>query len=490
MKIKLRGSIFFFLIIVIISVSFNGCSLKENKNQHPNLVIVFPDQLRSQSLGYMGLEKVKTPNIDQFAYQGLVLTQAVTNYPICSPTRAMLMSGKYPHTNGVLSNCNSFSAPYGYELKTEERTWSDILKEKGYSMGYIGKWHLDNPHEPYIDCANNKGEPKWNEWCPPERRHGFDYWYAYGTYDHHLRPMYWTTDADRNSFHYVDKWGPEHEADLAIRYIENEGDSLRKPDSPFALVVSMNPPHMPYDAVPEKYKLLYKDIPLEELCKQKNIPPAGTKWGDYYRKNIKNYYAMISGVDRQFGRILMALKEKSIEKNTIVIFLSDHGNCLGMHEEISKNNYYEESMRVPFIIRWMGKIYPRHDDLLWSIPDIYPTLLDLMGFEDDIPDDVMGTDYASLFLTLKGDRPKSQLYVKAPVNQPGFGTRGVRNHKYTFAITKSEDGSKVQVLFDNQKDPYQMDNIAETNPDVVSEFTGELDGWLKKTRDPWLTTGQ
>jgi arylsulfatase A-like enzyme len=352
-------------------------------------------------------------------------------------------------------------------------------------MGYIGKWHLDNPYKPYIDCANNVGDPKWNEWCPPDRRHGFDFWYAYGTYDYHLRPMYWTTKAGRKSFHYVDQWGPEHEADMAIKYLKNEGDSFRIHDKPFALVVAMNPPHMPYEAVPDKYKKIYRDIPIENLCKQKDIPPVGTKWGDYYRKNIKNYYAMISGVDEQFGRILKVRKQEGLDGNTIVIFLSDHGNCLGMHDEISKNNYYEESMRVPFIIRWTEKIHPRYDDLLLSTPDIYPTLLDLMGLSKDIPEDIMGTDFAGLFLSGKGKRPDAQLFVKVPVGQPALGTRGVRNHRYTLAIAKKEDGSREVALFDNRNDPYQMNNIAVESPETVNDMKALLKEWLKKTEDSW-----
>ncbi len=466
---------------------FFGCSSPEKASKEPpNLVIVFPDQLRAQALGFMDMESVRTPNIDRFASQSLVLSQMVSNYPLCSPTRAMLMSGKYPQSNGVLSNCNSYSTPYGYELKTDERTWSDVLKEKGYSLGYIGKWHLDDPHEPYIDCANNAREPKWNEWCPPERRHGFDFWYAYGTYDRHLRPMYWTTRAGRNGFHYVDQWGPEHEADLAIKYINNEGDSFRTTGKPFALVVAMNPPHMPYEAVPDRYKDLYKDIPVEDLCKQEDIPPPGTKWGDYYRKNIKNYYAMITGVDEQFGRILEAIEEAGLGKNTLVIFMSDHGNCLGMHDMISKNNYYEEAMRIPFIIRWPQNIPPRRDDLLMSVPDIYPTLLHLMGFEKDVPSDVEGTDYASVFLNVKGARPGSQFYIKVPVGHPELGIRGVRNQRYTLAITAGEDGSKETVLFDNRNDPYQMKNIAVDHPEVVREMKDRLGEWLSKTKDPWL----
>jgi hypothetical protein len=96
----------------------------------------------------------------------------------------------------------------------------------------------------------------WNEWCAPERRHGFDFWYSYGTMDEHLRPMYWTTDAPRDGAARVDAWGPEHEADVVIRYLENEGGAYRDPARPFALAVSFNPPHNPYKQVPERYREL------------------------------------------------------------------------------------------------------------------------------------------------------------------------------------------------------------------------------------------
>lgn len=452
----------------------------------PNLVLVFPDQMLGQALGFLGEDPVLTPNLDAFARQSLVLPQAVSNYPVCSPHRAMLMTGMYPHANGVLSNCNSQSAPYGCELRTTDRCWSDVLKDHGYSLGYIGKWHLDAPYKPYVDCANNRGKIAWNEWCPPHRRHGFDFWYAYGTYDYHTRPMYWSTDAPRDGFHFVDQWGPEHEADLAIKYLHNEGGAYRDPGRPFALVVGMNPPHTPYRLVPEKYVERYADKRVEDLCNRPNIPPPGTQMGDHYRQNIRHYFAMVTGVDEQFGRILQALDETGLAENTIVVFTSDHGNCLGIHNEITKNNFYEESVRVPFLIRWPGKIPPRQDDLLLSTPDIYPTLLDLMGLGDAIPETVQGMSHAAIFRGDEGARPESQLYLQVPVWHPAHGWRGVRTHRYTFVIRKRLDGTRESRLFDNREDPYQMRDIVEDAPQVVQGLTEVLEEWLKRTNDPWL----
>ena len=459
---------------------------RESPNPPVNLLIIYPDQMRGQAMGFLGLEHVKTPHLDQFASQSLVLNQAVSNYPICSPTRASFMTGQYPQSHGVWSNCNSLSSPFNYELPTDAQCWSDVLKEKGYDTGYIGKWHLDNPRVPYIDVKNNQGRVKWNEWTPPDRRHGFDFWYAYGTYDYHNRPMYWSNEASRDFFHFVDQWGPEHETDLAIAYLKNKENKFRDANKPFALMVSMNPPHMPYNLVPEKYKSLYDQVPLDSLVQFPNIPDEGTKWGDYYRKNIKNYYAMISGVDDQLGRIMATLKLQGLEKNTLVLFASDHGNCLGIHDEISKNNHYEESMRIPFLIRWPEHLQPRIDDLLISTPDFAPTLLGLMGFHEDIPPGTDGTDYSNLFLTGDGERPNSQLFMSVNVGKEALGARGVRTHRYTLMIQKDLDKQDQVELFDNQKDPFQLNNLSEKQTEIRKTLTKELEGWLVKTKDPWL----
>ena len=194
----------------------------------PNLIYVFPDQMRGQALGVMGQDPVITPHLDRFAAEGVNLTQAVSNYPVCSPYRAMCLTGQYPHANGVLANCNTNGAEHGYQLRESSRCWSDVLSDRGYSQGYIGKWHLDSPYRPYVDTSNNNEDFAWNEWTPPHRRHGFDFWYAYGTYDQHMRPMYWTTDAPRDKPTFVAQWGPEHEADQAIKYIKKEGGKITK----------------------------------------------------------------------------------------------------------------------------------------------------------------------------------------------------------------------------------------------------------------------
>ena len=479
----MRISAFFLAFLLMVS----ACK-DEYKPRKPNLLIVFPDQWRGSALGFLGKEPVITPRLDKFAEESVVLPQAASNYPVCSPYRAMLLTGKYPLKNHVTNNCMSRSAVFGNELQQSDTTWSDILHAEGYNLGYIGKWHLEAPKEPYINCLNNKGKVKWNEWTPPERRHGFDFWYAYNTYDDHTRPLYWDTHAGRNEFHYVDQWGPEHEADLAIEFLKNKGGKYRKHNKPFALVVSMNPPHTPYEKVPQKYVDMYHDMDTTLLYGRPDIPPAGTKWGDYYRKNIKNYYAMITGVDEQFGRILDALTEEGLDENTIVLFTSDHGNCLGIHELVTKNNPYEESMRIPFLLRWKGQLEPRiEEDFYISVPDIQPTLMQLMGFGEKIPPGVQGKSYARYFLTGEGEIPDSQLYFKMYDGSAYNGKRGIRTPEYKLVLEKQDGAFIDTLLFDLTEDPYEMNNMALLNPDIVNMLVQkEIKPKLKKIGDPFF----
>ena len=113
------------------------------------------DQWRGNAIGCLNIEPVKTPNLDKLASAGVHFTDAVSCYPVSSPARAMLMTGLYPVSNKVTGNCNSDNTPHGVELETDVRCWSDVLKEKGYATGYLGKWHLDAPVAPYVNTSNN-----------------------------------------------------------------------------------------------------------------------------------------------------------------------------------------------------------------------------------------------------------------------------------------------------------------------------------------------
>jgi len=386
----------------------------------------------------------------------------------------------YPLSNKVTRNCNAQSALLGVELSKDAVCWSDVLKAKGYNQGYIGKWHLDGPYQPHVAVNGT-----WNEWCPPERRHGFDYWLAYGTYDQHLKPTYWNTTAKRDEHFFVNQWGPEYEAERAIEYIENK-EGNRDIHKPFSLVISMNPPHTPYNQVPDRYKKIYEDVDVETLCRKPNIPAPDTQWGQHYRRNIKNYYACITGVDEQVGRIIDCLKENGLFENTIVVFTSDHGDCIGIHEQVTKNNYYEESMRIPMIITWTARLRPRMDDqLLICISDLYPTLLTMMGYEKYLPKEIETRNLAQAVLTGKG-KTDYQLYLKYGHQQhevESSGFRGIRTNRYTYVLQFEENKVIETILFDRKKDTYQLTNIAGQNKSTEKKLRKYLKQALIEAKD-------
>ncbi len=478
-------------------------SLTAQITVHPNVIYIFPDQFRNCALHFWNdkefqqyvnfkADPTHTPNLDKLARESVVLSSTQSNCPLSSPHRAMLLSGLYPDANGVMLNCLD-KRPVS-NLRQDVVTISDVFSQNGYDCGYIGKYHLDypTPNDPqnpgkYVD----EKVPVWDAYTPKERRHGFNFWYSYGTFDEHKNPHYWDTEGIR---HDPKEWSPKHEADKAIEYLS----TVRDKSKPFFLVVSMNPPHSPYqslnDCMEEDYNL-YKDIPLSELLIRPNINPVLKK-----KQNAAPYYfANISGVDREFGRILSALKAMGIDKNTIVVFSSDHGETLASHVEDAKNSPFTEAMNVPFIIRYPEKLKPHVSNLLLSTPDIMPTLLTLAGLKNSIPATVEGTDLAAEFINQKPlkNAPKAVLYIRDADGQKNSEkktisyfpvARGIKTERYTLAITIDKKTNKLQevLMFDDLKDPYQMNNLSvEKNMKLFQSLCSQMPALLKKANDPW-----
>ena len=464
--------------------------------RRPNLLVVFPDQMRAQAQGFMHMDRAITPNLDRLAKESHVFTQMVSNYPVCSPFRGIFMSGALPSVSGVTGNCRTLvaSGEPGPELRKDITCWSDVLAKAGYDTYYIGKWHLDAPYAPYIRCCNNSKTMAWNEWCSPDRRHGFRYWHAYGTYDIHLRPMYWDTDAPRDGYRFVDQWGPEYEADRAIA-------CLKHVKEPFAMVVSMNPPHMPYTQVPERYRKNFRGKAAESLA-DGDYRPAKSPMGRLFRSAMGDYLAAVQGVDDQFGRILRELKARGLDQNTVVLFTSDHGNCLGAHGIAAKNNCYEESMRIPCLIRWPGRIRPASDTGLTDAFDLAPTLLGLLNLP--IPETMAGRNLADHLLgKTSADLSKPRLYLRIgaagneepptdilekttpiPEKPVRYGQRGLRGRRFTASFVCNGPGKPLRVfLSDRLSDPQQRTNCAKQLPDEVARLRAHLKARLEHLGD-------
>lgn len=476
--------------------------------QH-NVVYVFPDQMRNHAMGFWSEDGFKdsvnftgdpviTPNLDSFARQARVLTSCQSNFPLSSPHRGMLLTGMFSNNSGVSTNCVA-NRPVS-DLRDDATCISDVFHNAGYNCAYIGKLHV---HHPTPNDPQNPGHyvetqvPAWDAYTPPERRHSFDYWYSYGTYDVHKHPHYWDTDGNR---HDINQWSPEHETDKAIAYLRNDGN-VRNPDKPFFMMVSYNPPHSPYrstDDCPEDAYKIYAETPLADLLLRLNADTTMTK-----ASSVRYYFASITGVDRQFGRILHTLDSLGLTDNTIVVFSSDHGETMcSQGIEDPKNSPYAESMNVPMLVRYPGHIAPGIDtELIMSSPDIMPTLLGLAGLADSIPDEVEGRDYAARFLGTTETTPlrKGALYIK---NSDGVRdslgnvisyfpvSRGIKTARYTMALTidKKTRQLKSSLLFDDLTDPYQQHNLPlQEYPDIVAELCAAMVPLLKEADDPWYT---
>ena len=188
-------------------------------------------------------------------------------------------------------------------------------------------------------------------------------------------------------------------------------------------------------------------------------------------------------MDEHFGRVLEALKDQGLEEDTIVVFTSDHGEMMGSHGLMGKSVWYEESMVIPLMMRWPGKVRPGSDDLLIGTADLTASLLSLLGH--DFPTEMQGNDYSRGMLGEKIDRPSSALYIESNPSWPEGGRRGVRTHRYTYVVQRSKDEDEIEILHDNQEDPYQMENVAGERAELVAEPRGEMAGWVRETEAPW-----
>lgn len=441
--------------------------------QRPNVLLILPDQMRGRAMGCMGTPDVRTPHLDRLAADGILFRRTYANTPVCCPARAILLTGKYPHRNGMIAN--------DLRLRESEVTLAEILAKQGYRTGFVGKWHLD-------------GGPRDPGFVPPgPRRQGFDFWAAYECHHRHFTPIYFRDTPDAIL---VPKFEPEASCDFAIEFLE-----AQPKDQPFFLTVQMGPPHDPYGA-PQKYMRMYDPAkltlphnwvpdseqgqpgPLPQSQRRPDLPanpfvPTGG------RLEVAAYYAAISALDDQVGRLLDVLRQQGFEKDTIVLFTSDHGDMLGSHGLRRKRKPYEESAGVPGIIRWPARI-PRGQavDTLFSHVDMAPTLLALCGIE--IPTEMQGTNLSRVALgetTAGPDAVFFQIFVPFKPDQVDHPWRGLRTHRYTYARRENEPW----LLFDNERDPWQMDNLAKdpSSAELVRQLDRQISETMKRTGDSW-----
>lgn len=421
----------------------------------PNLVYIFADQMRGMDMGCAGNHEVITPNLDRLAKEGFMFKNAVSVFPVCSPQRASLISGRYPTTTGVMDN--------DVPLPIDGKGFGHVLKNSGYKTGWVGKWHLFGPVE-----VRETFVP------PGEHRHGFDdLWAGVNCSHKYFDYFYFLNDCSEKV--YFKGYEPDIQTNIAIDFI------TKHREEPFALFVSWGPPHNPYQQVPEQRKEDYKNFSLQfrsnvnenekivteympgniknqqfDILSFYNSYTEDKEMRAYANKDVlKDYYAAITALDYNVGRLVQHLEELGISEETIVVFTSDHGDMMYSHRAIQKNYPWEESINIPFILRYSNIVESGRSTMRpFNTVDIMPTILELMGI--DVPDYVEGSSFAPMLLGREQQSPEAAYIMCAwPWIIPEW--RGIRTERYTYI--ESPEGPLM--LYDNEKDPFQLRNVIE-----------------------------
>jgi arylsulfatase A-like enzyme len=486
----------------------------------PNIVFILTDQQRCDSFAAAGAGYMRTPAIDSIARDGVLYERAYTTNPVCSPARASLVTGRYPHAHRV--RCN------GIPLSDREVTLPAVLGEQGYRTAAVGKVHLTpTGSSGYPESRTSWDDPAMTAWHGPyfgfqhvELTQGHNYPGAHhrawvrerfpGVYERYgrdnareVRPGFqsWVSSAP------VEAHSSEFVGSRAVAFLERQAKARTSGENaPFFLWAGFPDPHHPFDP-PEPYASMYdpaemptadrvteeldampphyRDHCVNGLPNVKNGPPRiPARMSDEGTVSMRALAAgMISLVDRNVGRILNAIRELGFEEDTVVVFTSDHGELLGDHRLYFKGPYfYEQSVRVPCLVK-----YPRcaaagvRTQALWSHADLTPTLLDFAGIA--APLGVQGVSQAPV---LRGEAETAREWALVEYNADEFPDLNqkclvTRDRKLTYY-----GGQPYGELFDFTADPGEHRNVYD-DPAYVSErheLTGTLLDVLVETEDP------
>lgn len=435
-----------FLCLALIILASCGKKAEQSPEAKPNVIILLADQFRAQATGYAGDPNVKTPNIDRLASQSINFQNAVSGLPVCCPFRASLMTGQRPLTHGVFMN--------DVQLDTNAVSLGKVFAAAGYQTGYIGKWHLD-------------GHGRLQFIPPGNRRQGFQYWKANEcTHDYNSSVFYDNADSTRRIWEGYDTFAQTEDA---INFLT---ENAAKED-PFMLVLSWGTPHAPYHTAPEEYRSQYDSA---AMALRPNVPE---QLMGRVKKDLSGYYAHITALDDMVARLRAALSQHQLAENTIILFTSDHGDLLGSQSAYKKQQPYEESIRVPmlyYVPEGLGG-KPGSRNSLMNSQDIMPSLLGLCHIP--IPESVEGTDYSRDILG-QGEVMDTVALITCvqPFGQWNKVQHGAREYRglRTLRYTYTRDLKGPWLLFDNEADPYQLNNLI-GNP-LASEIRQHLDGIL------------
>ncbi len=449
-------------------------------NSRPNIVFLFTDDQRFDTINALGNKSIITPNMDNLVKQGLTFTQAHipcgTNPAVCMPSRAMLHTGRSLfHLLGA-----------GERIPEEHITLGETLRKNGYDCYGIGKWHNapDSFNRSFNDGAEIFFGGMADHWNVP----AFNYDTS-GNYSNNLPicldPIYSNKIQLRYGDHvHAGKHSSNIISEAAIKYIETY-----KQSKPFFMYVSFLAPHDPR-TMPKKYLEMYdlnaielpknfkEEHPFDngELRVRDEMLAPFPRTEEIVRRHIRDYYAMITHLDDQIGAIINSLKKYKFYENTMIILAGDNGLAIGQHGLFGKQNCYEHSVRVPLIFKGPNISENIRDDTPIYLYDIFPTICGLTDIP--IPETVDGIDYSNTTQNKENSQIRDSLYFAYTDKQ-----RAIKNKKFKLIEYCVGRKHSMTQLFNLKKDPWELDNLA--NQGGFEDIIRELRGDMLKLRDEW-----
>lgn len=433
--------------------------------KQPHVIYILSDEHFGGAMGHRGDPNVRTPQMDRLAAEGISLERAYANCPICTPSRGTIFSGRHAHAGPVQFFFDVF--------KASAPSTATALRAAGYHTAYFGKWHCGVVHnqEPPAVRENRDEFTRWPHRTPEYHRAGFQDWHGFEINNAPFDGFYYHQhEANPRK---MDKYQTDFLTELAIDYLQ-----AYDRDEPLFLVLSVEPPHFPLEA-PDEF-MRFDPAGLE-------TPPSFAD-SPQMRDLLATYYAMVENLDWNIGRLRDALAELSaFREDTLTVYFSDHGDYMGTHGAINrKENPHEQSVRIPAIFHWPGEIPAQglQHPGLFSLVDLLPTTLGLLGL--DVPAHCQGTDFST---ALRGSGwfqgPEAVLLEMS--GNPRWHLdfldwRGLVDERWKYAFYETGH----ELLFDLANDPYEMENLAETDTDTCGQMRQKLLELLAESREPYF----
>jgi arylsulfatase A-like enzyme len=400
-----------------------------------NIVIYHSDQFRWDFVGANGLNSsTRTPNLDALAAHGKNFTQAVTNQPVCAPSRAMTLTSRYSTEAGVWHN--------GLGLREDLPTLAGELRRAGYTANYLGKWHL-------APGADGPGYVK------PEHRGGFlDFWEGANALEHTTHPFEGTIyDGDGKEISYQDQYRVDFLTDRAERFLR------QKHEQPFLLFISQLEPHQQNDL----NRMVGPKGSAERFINAAVPPDLRALPGDWHQQ-LPDYYGACESIDASVGRIQKILQEENLAEDTIFVFMSDHGCHFMTRNQEYKRSTHNSSLRVPLLISGPGFEGGQQIPELVGLIHLTPTLLDAVGVP--VPDSMRGKSLLPLLTDASAREawPNEEL-IQISESMTG---RAIRTKDWTYCVADPSGSTATAAtstyheyqLYDQRADPYELVNLA------------------------------